>query len=472
MSLTRRATQSVANAASFASLTASRAGAFAAVAARGSFSLARAADLEVPTVTDTSVAFTWATYGAGIRTPLGPVQGTVPAGERVLVGPVDGPMELVHDDPTPRGYHHVVVDGLEPGRTYRFECWSDGHRARPSLLATRRAGAPEATGTVTTLSPPEGPRLGRIAVANDSHIGRPAHDSFTPPGRRPLREAPGQRAFAAMQLEGLVEGVRAAGADALVVNGDCTDGGQERDVDEFTDIMDGFGRMHREWFATRGNHDNRVPGLPAIADERMEMLDDPFARVSGPRQTHWTAEAAGVRLVGLDTNGVNQDGGHMSEAQITAVREELLREPDQPTLVFGHHPVTSDAGRSNIAGKGFILPEDQALRLQASVAEAPGVAAVFAGHTHRSRRGVADIGGADYCERGASVGYPGGFTLVDVYAGGLMVTFHRTPTRESLDWSARTRWSMFGYEPEYMLGRVEDRNYVVHRTHAGVRARR
>lgn len=461
MSLTRRATQSVANVASFASITASRAGVLAAVAARGSFSVARAADLEVPTVTDTSVAFTWATYGGGVRTPLGPSQGTAPAGERVLFGPVDGPLRLVHDDPTPRGYHHVVVDGLEPGRTYRFECWSDGHRARPSLLATRRAGSPEATGTVTTLTPPRGRRLARIAVTNDSHIGRPAHDSFTPPGRRPLREAPGQREYASMQLEGLIEGARAAGADVLVVNGDCTDGGQPQDIAEFTGIMDGFGRMGRDWFATRGNHDNRVPGLPAIADERMEMLDDPFAHVAGARQTHWTGEVAGVRLLGVDTSGVNQDGGHMSAAQLDAVREELLRDPDRPTLVFGHHPVTSDAGRSNIGGRGFILPEEQSLRLQSAVAEAPGAAAVFAGHTHRTRRGTADVGDADYCERGASVGYPGGFTLVDVHADGLMVTFHRTPTRASLDWSARTRWSMFGYEPEYMLGRVADRNYVV-----------
>ncbi len=469
MSLTRRATQSVANVASFASITASRAGALAAVAARGSFSVARAADLEVPTVTDTSVAFTWATYGGGVRTPLGPAQGTAPAGERVLFGPVDGPMRLVHDDPTPRGYHHVVVDGLEPGRTYRFECWSDGHRARPSLLATRRAGSPEATGTVTTLTPPHGDRIARIAVTNDSHIGRPAHDSFTPPGRRPLREAPGQREYAAMQLEGLIEGVKAAGADALVANGDCTDGGQPHDVDEFTSIMDGFGEMHRDWFATRGNHDNRIPGLPAIADERTEMLDDPFEHVSGPRQTHWTGEVAGVRLLGVDTNGVNQDGGYMSEAHLEAVREELLRDPDRPTLLFGHHPVTSDAGRSNIGGKSFILPEDQSLRLQSAIAEAPGAAAMFAGHTHRTRRGTADVGDADYCERGASVGYPGGFTLVDVFTGGLMTTFHRTPTRESLDWSARTRWSMFGYEPEYMLGRVEDRNYVVARDLSGLR---
>lgn len=461
MSLTRRAASSISTAAQFASTTASRASALAAVAARGSFSVARAADLEVPTVTDTSVALTWATYSGGVRTPLGPAGGTARAGERVLFGPVDGPLEVVHEDDTPRGYHHVIIDGLEPGRTYRFECWSDGHRAHPSLLTTRRAGAPEAAGTVTTLTPPEGRHLLRVAVTNDCHIGRPAHDSFTPPGRRPLKEGPGQREYAAMQLEGLIEGVQRAGADVLVANGDCTDNGEARDVSEFATIMSAFGEHGVDWFATRGNHDNRVPGLGAIADERMESLDDPFRDIAGPRQTPWTGEVGGLRLLGIDTNAVNQDGGYLSLDQLEAISAELQSDPDRPTLMFGHHPVTSDAGRSNIAGKGFILPADQSLALQTEIARAPGVAAMYAGHTHRTRRGRADVGTADYCERGASVGYPGGFTLVDVYEGGLMTTFHRTPTRKSLDWSARTRWSMFGYEPEYMLGTLADRNYVV-----------
>ena len=97
------------------------------------------------------------------------------------------------------------------------------------------------------------------------------------------------------------------------------------------------------------------------------------------------------------------------------------------------------------------------------MAGTPGAAAMFAGHTHRTRRGRADVGHVDFCERGACLGYPGGYTLLDVREGGYMVTFHRTPARESLDWSARTRWSLLGFEPEYMLGSVDDRNYSVHR---------
>lgn len=81
----------------------------------------QASDLELATLTDTSVALTWATYAPGILTPYGLAQPTVPADEEVLLGPSDGKMEVVHYSEVPNGYHHVVITGLEPGREYRFD---------------------------------------------------------------------------------------------------------------------------------------------------------------------------------------------------------------------------------------------------------------------------------------------------------------------------------------------------------------
>ena len=50
----------------------------------------QASDLEVVTVTDTSVAFTWATYAPGVKTAYGLARPTVAAGQRVLMAPVGG----------------------------------------------------------------------------------------------------------------------------------------------------------------------------------------------------------------------------------------------------------------------------------------------------------------------------------------------------------------------------------------------
>lgn len=422
----------------------------------------QAADLEVATVTDTSVAFTWATYAPGILTPYGLAQPTVNAGEEVLVGPADGGrMRVVHADDRPRGYHHVVVEGLEPGRAYRFECRSNGVRAVPSLLTTRRPSSPELTGTFTTLTPPPGRSLGTVAITNDTHIGKPFHDGIKVEGIG-LKEAEGARRFPTMQLEELLAGVAGTSAAAVVVNGDCTDGNSAEQASEFKRIMDGFGEQGSRWFATRGNHDNYEPGSTS-ADGDMAEVPDHFGIAGAPRQRHWAARVGELRLIGVDSSTVHDDGGYISPEQLDAVHAELLSDADRPTFVFAHHPITRDAAYSNIAGPDFIVPEDQARRLQESLAATPGAAAMFAGHTHRTRRGRADVGHVDSCERGACLGYPGGYTLLDVREGGYMVTFHRTPSRESLDWSARTRWSLAGFEPEYMLGSTEDRNYSVHR---------
>lgn len=412
-----------------------------------------AADLEVTTVTDTTVALTWTTYGGAVRTPYGPARPAVAAPETVLLGPADaGPPPVVHHDDRPRGVHHVVIGGLEPGREYRFECRSGPLRATASLAATRRPGSPELTGRFRTLDAPAGPRLARIAIANDTHIGKRVRATGVPDA-------------AERQLAGLVADVRAAGADALVVNGDCTDANTPAQVERFRRIMNGAGRLGRDWFAVRGNHDNHPQGRPGRRRRggAGEPIPDHFGAHFTARQRHFTGAAGPVRILGVDTSLPHLEGGHIGEAQFAAIGAELAADPERPTVVFGHHPVTSCAGASNIGGPGFILPRAQSLRLQRMLAGAPGTLAMFAGHTHRTRRGGADIGGVDYCERGAAFGHPAGWTMLDIRTGGYLVSFHRTTDPGCLELSARARWSVFGMGPEYLLGGLADRNYLVRR---------
>ena len=101
-------------------------------AAADSFTRGRvlATDLEVLTVTPTSVVISWVTHAArlGIAIPK-----PVAVGTEVAIGPVGGPMQLVHEDPTPRVYHVVEITGLEPGRTYQFQASSEGKLAAAAL---------------------------------------------------------------------------------------------------------------------------------------------------------------------------------------------------------------------------------------------------------------------------------------------------------------------------------------------------
>ncbi|MEJ5920449.1 MULTISPECIES: metallophosphoesterase family protein [unclassified Corynebacterium] len=485
MSISRRAYLSVATLAAGSINLAKTTGANGIVRFTSSFGLTpsdvegmvvRATDLEVATITSTSVTFTWATYAPGVSTPYGFAKPTVPAGELVKIGPVDSyEMHVMHDRVSDSGYHHVTINGLEPGRTYRFECWSDGVRAVPSLAVTKTRTAPEMTGTFTTLPALEGAYVGTIAVTNDTHIGKPYHDGIRIEGVG-LTSGPDEDPFAAMQLEGLLRTVKADGIDTVVVNGDCTDHNEPEEYDEFKRIMNTFGEQDKNWFVTRGNHDNHLPGTPhtngsigrAIRSGKVEVPDY-FSEHFTPTQQHWSTQIGELRLMGLDTATFGIGGGYISPDQMDAVRTELFDDPDRPTLLFGHHPVTYDAMRSHLGGEAFMLPRAQSQQLQATLSKASGVKAMFAGHTHRSRRGKADVGTVDYCERGAALGYPGGYTQVRVHTDGYQVTYHRTRTEQSLTWSTRTRWSMLGFEPELMLGRASDRNYIVQSDLSGLR---
>lgn len=139
-------------------------------AAADSFTRGRvlATDLEVLTVTPTSVVISWVTHAArlGIAIPK-----PVAVGTEVAIGPVGGPMQLVHEDPTPRVYHVVEITGLEPGRTYQFQASSEGKLAAAALRPTRVVGCCERTRQFTTLTVPKGRYLTTVAVVNDIHIG-------------------------------------------------------------------------------------------------------------------------------------------------------------------------------------------------------------------------------------------------------------------------------------------------------------
>ena len=430
---------------------------------------AQASDLEVVTVTDTSVAFTWATYAPGVKTAYGLARPTVAAGQRVLMAPVGGgELKTVHEGFSESGYHHVVIEGLEPDREYQFECWSDDAKAEPTLAVTMSKTAPEHLGVFKTLPTLSGKLLATIALTNDTHIGKPNHDGIRF-GNFGLSSEPGEQPFPSMQLESLLKTVKEDGIDTIVVNGDCTDSNRPEEYDEFLRVMNQFGEMGKQWFVTRGNHDIHPPGLPNINGRRgrdirkgKTYIPDYFSGLLVPTQQHWVTQVGEVRLIGLDTAEFGYAGGRINERQMRAVRAELAQDPERPTILFAHHPITDDAVQSHLGGPSFMLERTQAAALQKILAATPGAKAVFAGHTHRNRRGVADVGATDFCERGSSLGYPGGFTRIHIHTDGSQVTYHRTRTPESLAWSVKTRWSLFGLEPELMLGQISDRNYVQH----------
>ena len=183
-----------------------------------------------------------------------------------------------------------------------------------------------------------------------------------------------------------------------------------------------------------------------------------------------TYDLGGLRLLAVDTSAPEAAGGVLDPQQLAAVRDELRRDRDRPTLVFGHHPVTFEAATTNIAGPGFVLDRGSAGELQQLYASAPGVFLHHSGHTHRNRRTRPDSDdvAVEFLEVGAVKEYPGGYGLLRIYDGGYMVNFYKTRTDLAQRWSARTRGQYYGLFGDYAFGTFGDRNHVVLRDLSGL----
>lgn len=435
-------------------------------------------DLEVVTVTDTSVTFSWACYD-GPHSPVGGLRATVPSDSEVLLGPADGPATLpvVHRDDAPRPFHLVTVAGLEPNREYRFECRSRGVAAGPGLVATRQSWSPELRGRVRTLATPPGDYVRTVALVNDTHIGEDRHGILVADLPEPIVQEPGLEPFPEIMLSGALEEVRARGVRRVLVNGDTTSEARPAEVRRFRQIMDTYGTLGVNYHVTRGNHDRphtphsdpgagyeRFPVLEGTADHR-----DVWGAEFGARQQLWTTSIGGLRVLGVDSAMLDDSGGQILPHQMDAIAAELRSDPDRPTLAMAHHPVTREAAWTNVSGPGFVLNGHDSDVLQGHFARAPGVFMMAAGHTHRARRTSPDAAQrVDFVETASNGGYPGGYTLLHLYTGGYMMNFHRIASENALRWSARSRWAGLGLNPEYTLGTTDHRNYVVHRDLSGI----
>ncbi|WP_433661975.1 metallophosphoesterase [Nocardia sp. CA-128927] len=428
-----------------------------------------ATDLEVVTITDRSVIVTWTTVTPDPAGRLVPVD----ADTELRLAPADSARAPVpmHADPQPTPFHYAEIDGLEPGRTYRFEAWSTGVRAIPALsLTTLSPGTPECTGEFTTLVPPPGRPLQTLALANDVHYGEEVSGLLfanLPPGVR--QDVP---PYPEVMLAALLDDLRRPdrGADRLLVAGDLTSEASLQDSRAVRAQLDAWGTLGSDYLVVRGNHDRPHAGSdyatcqPAPADHY-----DCWAEAFTPRQQLIEHESGGLRLLGLDTSELDGSGGTIERPQFDLLTERLRADPDRPTLVFGHHPVTIESGLTNLAGPGFVLNGRDSAELQALYDRSPGVFLHHSGHTHRNRRTRPDTACAvEFLEVAAVKEYPGGYSLLRLYEGGYMLNFYKTRTDAARRWSATTRSEYFGLLPDYTLGTTADRNHVVLRDFSGI----
>jgi 3',5'-cyclic AMP phosphodiesterase CpdA len=431
----------------------------------------QAANLELVTLTETSAVFTWYSGIGGTTDDVGQML-PFPSDGQIAVG--DRPDRLTRrvaavESSTP--YHYVEVDGLEPGRTYWYQAVCGDVPAtatvvRGAVAAGEPGGALTGPFSFTTPPPPAGRRLFTVALCNDLHLGETvAGLTGLVPGVKGIEQVPGHRPYPTIMAEAMAHEARERGADYLLAAGDVTSECALHDAELAKTILNGFGAEGHDYWVARGNHDRGHTG-PEYAACRPGKWQgrDCFADVFMPEGPgYFSHDLHGLHIVGIDTYdkpGDGGDAGGMSGEQMAWLRADLAAHADQPTLVFGHHPLSSDGDPLDLSGN-HALDRDQARQILGSYRTAPGVFLHHAGHTHRNYRTMLPNGIVQQ-EVSATKEYPGGFTLLRIHSGGYALNFYKTRSPEARAWSERSRAELAGLWPDMSLGsRIVDRNSVV-----------
>jgi len=444
-------------------------------------------NLELVTLTETTAVLSWYTGQAGAPDTTGRL---APRGADtvVLLGTSPATLREVYRDDRATPYHQAEVTGLEPGQSYFYVAMSGGQPAVPSAFGL---GNPAGTGPAqpgaaagtpiafTTPQPPPGRFLFALALANDVHIGETVAGLATtlggqqvPPG---ISQREGLPPYPEVMALALTDDVRARGASLLLVAGDVTAEAGRPDVLRSRELLDRVGTLGTDYLVARGNHDRSHQGTTCRPSRVAGAgFEDCYRDTYALADTTWFSRTTpgGLHVVGLDTYdrpGDGGDNGMLSAEQFAWLREDLAREPERPTLVFGHHPVTVESSLDNLAPVRFDLDLAQAQQLEALYARTPGVVLHHAGHTHRNKRSTGTTAtGVNFQEVAATKEYPGGFALLRVHSGGYALNFYKTRGDLAREWSERTRQEYVGFAGIYTNGTVADRNYVVRRDLSGL----
>ena len=326
-------------------------------------------------------------------------------------------------------FHYARVTGLDPGTDYRLAV--EGARPSEWLPAS-----------FTTLERPAGRLLATIATANDVHFGEVECGRIGDLGEEELgpilRAEPGEPPYPEVMNGAVVDEMRVLDPDAVVVKGDLTDAGGER---EFEAFLDAYGVLGPRTHWVRGNHD--------------VMTDPHFAEGNAP----YPVQVDGVTLAVVDTVVPGSDRGQLSGDQVRWL-DELAGSVTTPVLVFGHHHVWN-LEADHRSGTYFGINPDDSEALAAVVERRENIVGYFAGHTHRNRvRRFAVARDVPFVEVACTKDYPGAWGQYRVYEGGYTQVVRRAAAPAAMARTEKTRRMFAGLYRDYALGPLVDRCFT------------
>lgn len=196
-----------------------------------------------------------------------------------------------------------------------------------------------------------------IVQISDPHVGRPGRLIYG-------------CIDAAARLERCVEHISglAPGPDVVVASGDLVDEGIAEEYERLRELL---APLTMPVYLMPGNHDERAALRAVFREHRYFPAEGAL---------FYAVDGYPVRMIMLDTIVPGMDGGSLGGQQLEWLSAQLAAAPDQPTLIFMHHPplMTGIRGMDEIA-----LDPEGMNALAALAARHPQIERIACGHVHR-----------------------------------------------------------------------------------------
>jgi len=329
-------------------------------------------------------------------------------------------------------YHQAAFEGLEPGTDYNLEIIDPKGR-----FATEFA-------RFATLSRPPGDLLFSFATVNDIHIGEKEYGLIMLPGI-PFALTPGFKLdidgspFWKFTNEAAFAELAAQKPEFVIVKGDLNTEPDEESMLEAKRMLDA---LPMPYYVLRGNHDRKG-----------KCPEDWFGKVFRA-DTVQSFEHKGAGFILIDA--IHPDSGYtcFREEDLARLAAGLKRMKDIPVFIYLHNPPLKLIERSFV---------NRISKFLAILDTHPLIAGVFYGHSHANKRQSRRLGGraVPFVETAATMDYPGGYNIYDIYSGGYTQICLRPFEARCLRWLEMTEKAYYGLATDALFGKIEDRNFSV-----------
>lgn len=330
-------------------------------------------------------------------------------------------------------YHLAEFHGLPDNAAFRV------------TITSAATGAACGHARFTTLRRPPGPLRFRFATINDIHAGEKIYGLTTLPGLGSASITPGLF----MQIQGMpfwqftnqriIRDLNETDLDFVIVKGDLTTDPTAGNMAVSKAMLD---RLKHPYHVLRGNHDHQGT-LP----------EDHFRNTFGLENDWYAFEHKGAGFVLLDC--VHPDSGFCAfpAAELDWLETQLRIMEHLPVFVFLHNPPLRIIDRA---------PNHRIPRFLRIVQSHPRLAGVFYGHTHANKRITRVCSGrrVPFVETAATMDYPGGFNIYELYDGGFTQICIRPHDPLCCRWYEKAEGAYYGLARSALFGHINDRNFT------------